>query len=586
MPDQRLPQGSILRERYEIGERLGHNRASTTYVAVDLVCGSPCVVKELSVGEVVRGASGVESYDPEDFTKLIELFEREARILANLDHPGVPRLIEHFSLETDTDTRLYTVQEHIDGKTLASLVASGRHFCEEEVVAVSRDVANILSHLHGLSPPLIHRDIKPSNVMLDDDGAVHLIDFGAVKNVMVADEQDGKTIVGTFGYMPMEQYEARALPASDIYALGGTLVFLLSHLEPHRIGRRGMTLDFRPHVNVSEGFSRVIEKMIEPNWEQRYQGADELQRDLAQLGRGHLERRPAPRGWGVKVAAALFAVLGAGIVAPFLFVEADAPEASISREDTSRGEDTSPEEHALAPIEPSETGLLPPIVAVDGVLVVDIYDHFKYVAQGWPMGRSVGQTSLPALTPGPTESLTVPRNLDMRRTDLLFGFLPLGNGADSRISFILSEEGGDWALFVDKNNNEDMTDDGPPLSNQGSGTVMAASLSVSVEIQRGRGVSLVRPYELWVWFRGIDDDRGIRGLFYGRNHYAGSVSIDGRVYEASAFELRGHDGLYRDDGLCIDLDQNGECHEEREIFFDGEVVTSPEAPVRLELRYP
>ena len=409
MPDQRLPPGSILRERYEIGERLGHNRASTTYAAVDLQSGSPCVIKELSVGEVVRRASGAESYDPEDFTKLIELFEREARILANLYHAGVPRLIEHFSLETDADTRLYTVQEHIEGRTLAALVASGRHFSEEKAVALCSDVADILSHLHRLSPPLIHRDIKPSNVILDDDGTVHLIDFGAVQNVMAAEEQDGKTIVGTFGYIPMEQYEARALPASDIYALGGTLVFLLSHLEPHRIQRRGMTLDFRPHVNVSEGFSRVIEKMIEPNWEERYQEADELLWELAQLGRRRVERRPAPRGWGVKVAAALFALLGTAIVAPFFFVEADAPQAEISRQDISREEET------LTPIEPPEAAVLPPVAAVDGVLVVDICDHFRYVAQGWPMGRSVGQTSLPPLTAAPRESLILPPDFDLNR---------------------------------------------------------------------------------------------------------------------------------------------------------------------------
>ena len=533
MPDQRLPPGSILRERYEIGERLGHNRASTTYAAVDLQSGSPCVIKELSVGEVVRRASGAESYDPEDFTKLIELFEREARILANLYHAGVPRLIEHFSLETDADTRLYTVQEHIEGRTLAALVASGRHFSEEKAVALCSDVADILSHLHRLSPPLIHRDIKPSNVILDDDGTVHLIDFGAVQNVMAAEEQDGKTIVGTFGYIPMEQYEARALPASDIYALGGTLVFLLSHLEPHRIQRRGMTLDFRPHVNVSEGFSRVIEKMIEPNWEERYQEADELLWELAQLGRRRVERRPAPRGWGVKVAAALFALLGTAIVAPFFFVEADAPQAEISRQDISREEET------LTPIEPPEAAVLPPVAAVDGVLVVDICDHFRYVAQGWPMGRSVGQTSLPPLTAAPRESLILPPDFDLNRAHLLFGFLPLGNGPDTRISFVLSGEGEDWTLLVDKNNNEDLTDDGPQLANQGSGVVMAASVRVLVDIQReggGAGRPAIPALDVVQWSRRCQGDAGAllrheplpRGGLYRRASVRGfSIRIPG-----------------------------------------------------------
>ena len=87
---------------------------------------------------------------------------------------------------------------------------------------------------------------------------------------------DGRTIVGTFGYMPIEQYEARALPQSDFYALGMTLVYVLSHKEPTKISRRGLKLEFRSHVNVSEGFARVLERMIEPAPEDRFASADEL----------------------------------------------------------------------------------------------------------------------------------------------------------------------------------------------------------------------------------------------------------------------------------------------------------------------
>jgi len=115
---------------------------------------------------------------------------------------------------------------------------------------------------------------------------------------------------------------------------------------------------------------------------------------------------------------------------------------------------------------------------------------------------------------------------------------------------------------------------------------MAASVRVLVDIQPEGGEPVVRPYQLWMWLNGVDDDKVMRGRFYGTNHYRGAVSMDGRVYEASAFEFQGHDALYREGGLCIDLDQDGECHEQREIFLDGDVVPSAEAPVRLELRYP
>ncbi len=250
-----------LRDRYRLGRRLGRNGASSTFVAEDLETGTTCVVKELSVGQVVREGSGALSYDG-DFTKLVDLFEREARVLANLEHPGIPRFIDHFRDDFEGDTRLYTVQEFVEGRTLEELVQSGRHFTEDEAVRLCREVASILGFLHDRSPPLVHRDVKPSNIILGANDSVHLVDFGSVRNLKDADSADGKTIVGTYGYMPIEQYEARAVPQSDFYALGMTLVYLLSHRDPTSIPRTGMTLDFRSYVSVSERFSRLIAWMI------------------------------------------------------------------------------------------------------------------------------------------------------------------------------------------------------------------------------------------------------------------------------------------------------------------------------------
>jgi serine/threonine protein kinase len=98
---------SLLHGRYEPGRALGGGSGSRTYLAVDRERGTPCVVKELSVGEVVRGASHAHSFDADDFTKLIELFEREVRVLAHLDHPSIPDFIDHFTVEKDGETRLY-----------------------------------------------------------------------------------------------------------------------------------------------------------------------------------------------------------------------------------------------------------------------------------------------------------------------------------------------------------------------------------------------------------------------------------------------------------------------------------------------
>jgi len=184
------------------------------------------------------------------------------------------------------------------------------------------------------------------------------------------------------------------------------------------------------------------------------------------------------------------------------------------------------------------------------------------------------------------EELSTPSEWEEQRTEVYFGFFPLGNGADSRISFALVRGTGGWALHVDANNNENLLDDGSPAFNEGSGMVLAAEISVEVEIMTASGEVLPRPYRLWTWFTGPDDGGRIRGRFYARNHYEGVIEVDGQKYRATAFEFRDHDALYRESGLCIDLDSDGECQEDRELFYDGDAVTFRGGTYTLELRYP
>lgn len=114
------------------------------------------MVRELSLAAVVREGSTDMSYDG-DFTKVVDLCEREARVLKNLDHPGIPRFIDHFRLDVDDGTRLYTVQERVEGDTLEALVRGGRHSTEDEAISICREVAEILGYRHDRSPPLARR---------------------------------------------------------------------------------------------------------------------------------------------------------------------------------------------------------------------------------------------------------------------------------------------------------------------------------------------------------------------------------------------------------------------------------------------
>lgn len=260
-------------ERYRIRETLGETNLARTQLAADAESGKSCVIKTLKLADI------------ED-EKIIELFHREARVLANLDHPRIPKFLGVFEEGVGEERTLNLVQEFVPGKNLAKAIEAGKRFVEREVVEIGVRLCRILEYLHAFSPPIIHRDVKPSNIILDEQHEPYLIDFGGVRDRMMQDRSPhggGFTIVGSYGYMPYEQFEGRAVPASDLYALGATLVFLLSHKEPADLEREGLRLKIRHEINVSPAFLRVLQKMIEPDWNHRYQSAGELRHDLEQL---------------------------------------------------------------------------------------------------------------------------------------------------------------------------------------------------------------------------------------------------------------------------------------------------------------
>jgi serine/threonine protein kinase len=288
-----LRQDDPLKDRYHFRKRLADNRGVATYLAFDEQAKREVIVKELSLRRT-----------PD--LKATELFEREGKILAHLDHPQIPRLLDYFKVEEENDIRLYLVQEWSAGKSLKERVEAGKRFSEREALEVGRQIARLLEYLHGLSPPLIHRDIKPSNVILSPERRVHLIDFAAVRDIVLSDQEPhggGPTVVGTYGYMPFEQFSGRALPASDIYALGATLIHLLSGKEPAQLEKEKLRLEFRSAVRVSGSFADVLQKMVEPDWKKRYRSATELRERSRRWPRASLP--PAAGCWRLALAGSL-----------------------------------------------------------------------------------------------------------------------------------------------------------------------------------------------------------------------------------------------------------------------------------------
>lgn len=271
-----LRPGTLLADRFLIGERLGGGAQAFTCGAVDRRNGRQVVVKELAL-------SRLDEWKPYD------LFAREARVLASLNHPRIPEFIEYFKQEEDDDLFLYLVTARAPGKSLAAWVQAGWRPTEGEVCSIARSVLGVLEYLHGLPQPVVHRDLKPSNLIREDNGRIYIVDFGAVQDVVRP--QGGSTVVGTFGYMAPEQFAGRAVPASDLYGLSATLVHLLSGLPPSQMRQFGLKLDFRQRVACTEALAEWLECLLEPVLERRLGNATLARYHLEHLGSGELARR-------------------------------------------------------------------------------------------------------------------------------------------------------------------------------------------------------------------------------------------------------------------------------------------------------
>ncbi len=258
----------VLKDRFELIREIGRGAQGRTFLGLDRKTGSQVAAKELLLRDI------------EDW-KAIELFEREAKMLRSLDHPAIPTYIDTFHVNTEQGERFFLVQEFVDGDDFETLLEQGLSFDEAAAHDFMGEVLEILDYLHRRSPPVIHRDIKPSNIMRRLDGSVVLIDFGAVQSV-IPNQRGGSTIIGTSGYMPMEQLMGRAEPSTDLYALGATVIHLLSQRHPADLPLTKWRLQFEDYVNITSGLTDLLRRLTAPHAEERYSSAAEV---IAALGR-------------------------------------------------------------------------------------------------------------------------------------------------------------------------------------------------------------------------------------------------------------------------------------------------------------
>ena len=265
-PVQQLSPGKIVQSRYQIVRPVKSGGMGAVYEVFDQRLQKKWALKEM-----------IESFSNEqDRIEATERFQREATLLASLDHPNLPRVIDYF----EDLGKFYLVMDFIVGTDLNEMVRKypGNRLPEGMVKNIAIDILSILDYLHNRKEPIIYRDIKPANIMIRvADNSTILIDFGIARSLSV-EASAPKTEIGTVGYAPPEQYMGNPLPASDLYALAATMHELISGKHPR------VPFQFKPLKelipDVSKRTNYVITKALELNHKDRWKNAQEMMNEL------------------------------------------------------------------------------------------------------------------------------------------------------------------------------------------------------------------------------------------------------------------------------------------------------------------
>ena len=283
-----LDRGALLHKRYRIIEILGQGGMGSVYRAVDENLGMDVAVKE-------------NLFTSDEYARQFRL---EAVILANLRHPNLPRVTDHFVIG---DQGQYLIMDYIEGEDLRQRMERNGSVSEEEAILIGVAMCDALQYLHTRKPSVIHRDVKPGNVRITPDGHIFLVDFGLAKLVKGSQATTTGARAMTPGYSPPEQYgTARTDPRTDVYSLGATLYAALTGIIPEDGLARAMdNVDLTPvrkrNPKVSRKLASAIEKAMAVRPEERFQTAEEFKLALAtsniktQRLEGEIIVQPAPQ---------------------------------------------------------------------------------------------------------------------------------------------------------------------------------------------------------------------------------------------------------------------------------------------------
>ena len=262
-----LERGALLHKRYRIVEILGQGGMGSVYRAVDENLGVDVAVKE-------------NLFTTDEYARQFRL---EAVILANLRHPNLPRVTDHFVIG---DQGQYLVMDYIEGEDLRQRMERQGNITEDEAILLGAAMCDALMYLHTRKPPILHRDIKPGNVKITPEGHIFLVDFGLAKVLHGSQATTTGARAMTPGYSPPEQYgTARTDPRTDVYSLGATLYAALTGIIPEDGLARAMdntqlTPLRKRNSKISRRLAASIEKAMGIDPADRFQTAEEFKRSL------------------------------------------------------------------------------------------------------------------------------------------------------------------------------------------------------------------------------------------------------------------------------------------------------------------
>ncbi|GFZ29482.1 hypothetical protein CSC2_00080 [Clostridium zeae] len=255
-----LEVGHILDDKYEVIKIIGSGGMGTVYLCKNLRLDNLWAIKETEKCDDIN----------------IDILS-ECNILKNLNHPGIPRIVDIFYEKS----YVYLVEDYVEGKTLFEYVNDEQEIDLETIKTIILEISEIIDYLHSLNPPIIYRDLKPSNIIINSSGKVFLVDFGISKIYKV--DSDSDTIcMGSSGYAAPEQHGlAQSCRQTDIYGMGMVMYFMLTGKVP--FSGAEPFFDENYDKNINKDIVKIIKKCVQPEIKDRYSSVSDLKKEVIKL---------------------------------------------------------------------------------------------------------------------------------------------------------------------------------------------------------------------------------------------------------------------------------------------------------------